>query len=280
MGDSGSRGGEEHGKPGFIPIAAHQEMQRSSKSRPDLKPDYVLFCEQSRDKVVELLGEPVPMDDIGYAFSPRWAHYFVLGNFRHFNDNVDRIFRALREALAAPSYPSRACLGALYHTGPLSLFEILRLHHAFEFIRNSSTHSEISRLLHRDAEQPLIEPRSVLPSLRFVDPERLRSFRASKGLKERDVLREAATFLRVTLPPRLLSESLEVGEKRRGPLRPYRITTALAIGICAAFVETRDVNELRAEADDLFPADLRSGGGHGQYTVTLTRAQGNQVRLL
>jgi hypothetical protein len=164
--------------------------------------------------------------------------------------------------------------------GALSLFEILRLHFALEFLRVER--HPLYATLQEDPDQPIIQPKSVIPSLRLVLPESFKAAQQNSQVSSKHVQDAAQRVLKRRLPYNFMT-ILETGV-RVGPgeknYRPYRITECLAVALCVALEGTDDVDELKAAVDGYFPNDPTAGPGNGTYTKALRPRNGNQIRLI
>lgn len=237
-----------------------------------------------------LLAYPLDPDLLQANFLSKMPFFFVRGNFSHLGRRIDPIFRALQAELKSPSLPSKPDITNLSNKGALSLFSILRMRVAFEYVReNVPSLSEVIN----GKDVPLIANGSVVPSLRHVDPKVLKQCMDESQTSEKELVTRMNTFLaRIPnrnggnlFPRHFFSSKLIQGEvlgkgMRTEGRKHFRITTASAMAICSALSGQNDLQALRNDADSLFPEDSNIGPGNGTYTVALPATYGNQIYVV
>jgi hypothetical protein len=237
--------------------------------------------QKDRSELERLLACPVGAEAMQSLFLSKMLYFFVRGDFAWLSSNIDNVCRSVRGANLSPSMtPSKPDLTALSKHGALSLPAILRLHRASKQLQLTP-----NRKTNRVA---FIMKGSIIPSIRYVDPEIIARLRKDSKKSERELILIMNHYLETLLdvdraehnpiPMYFFSERLEQGEAlpSRGK-KYYRITTACAMAICHVFTGTTDRTELKVECDMLFPENHTLGSGNGMYTVALPRNYGNQL---
>jgi len=237
-------------------------------------------------RISELIAYKIEPSLMQSAFRSRMPFFFVKGDFSRLRARIDRIHRDLREAgFEPPTLPSKPDLAALSRHAPLSLFSILRICLVWKYV-----HANLPELAGKPhfAGANLIPPRSVIPSVRYVDPELIAPYCKDR---ERALVAKMNQFIESLtgvdrgeerrFPLNVFSSRLEKGEplgrNRGGRVKHFRVSTACAMAICHAITGSSDWNSLREEADTFFPEDDKLGPGKGMYTIALAPSNGNQI---
>jgi hypothetical protein len=240
-----------------------------------------------KSDLAALLAYPLSAGTLQTHLRSRLPYFFVRGDYSSLRSRVDPLHHELKNSgFSAPLLPSKPDLTALAANSALSLFSILRLHLTFKYL--SSDMPDLSIKL-KIGETPCIPEKSIIPSLRYVDPTVVSKCRADRDVGEFELIASMNLFLERLMevhrgeaklfPMFFFSQRLEKGEPLGGSRRKkdFRITTACAMAICHAFSGSSDPAQLKREADMLFPEDGSLGPGKGMYTVALPPSNGNQI---
>lgn len=237
--------------------------------------------QKNRAELEKLLACSVSAEALQSLFWSKMAYFFIQGDYAWLSANIDNVCRGIRAAnLPSSMVPSKPDITALSKHGALTLPAILRLNRV---PRHLQIRSEV-----RSSRAPLIAKGSVIPSIRYVDPEVIAKLRNDSNKSERELIVIMNRYIQSLenvdrgdpnpFPMYFFSDKLQKGVLLgvRGT-KHYRITTATAMAICHACLGTSDRAQLKVECDMYFPEKHTLGSGNGMYTVALPRNYGNQL---
>lgn len=195
--------------------------------------DHALYLKLYADLIDAKLC--VPLENKGTFFQE--PYFLVQGDFSHLTNKVALITNKMPEALPSHCRPKREDLSKLASGQGLSLFNILRIHHAIEEINAAGI--GIAHIFEgHNSTQAGLPDRSIVPSLRLVNGRDLAAERDLRDLGLIGLSRKIHERAGGRGNKDYLVDLLEKGWGKKDSPNYYRITDYLAGCIVAVLNET------------------------------------------